>query len=90
MPVLTKVIKPSTLRVDVFRLEFLNAMRAAGTVIKNEDFGAITKTWKHKPKIEVVVSLSPKGPQLLVDSDDKILNWLNKGTEEHDICHWLS
>ena len=85
MPVLTKVFKPSTLRVDAFRLEFLSAMRKAGNVIKKEDFGAITKEWDHKPEIEVDVSLSPRGPQLLVDSSDKILNRLNKGTKPHDI-----
>jgi len=85
MTVLWKEVKPSKLKQGVFRLEWLNALRKAGIVIKNEDFGAITATWRHKPIIEVVVSLSGAGPTLLVDSSDKIMNMLNSGTKRHPI-----
>ena len=82
---LLKGIKPARLKVDAFRLEMLNALRQTGNVIEKEDYGAITKSWKHKPVIEILVSLTGPGPVLLVATDDEIFGYLNEGTPPHKI-----
>lgn len=82
MPVLMKQIKPKRLQKGHFRLEMLNAMRKAGTVVK-KDFEKTTATWNHKPKFVVVISLTGPGPVMLVDTDDKIYGYVTKGTEPH-------
>lgn len=79
MPILVKQIKPSRLKVDALRLELLNAMRKAGTQVK-ADFEKTTATWKHKPKFEMLISLTQPGPQLLVSTDDEIYGYLDRGT----------
>jgi hypothetical protein len=83
--ILMKTIKPARLKESAFRLEFLNAMRKAGTVIKQQDFEKTTATWKHKPKFESVVSLTGPGPVLLVGTDDEIYGYVSRGTKEHAI-----
>jgi hypothetical protein len=79
-----KEIKPSRLRADKIRLTMLNEMRKAGTAMK-ADFEKTTATWKHKPKFEAVVSLTPPGPQLLVGTDDEIYGYVSRGTKPHPI-----
>ena len=81
MPIMVKVIKPQRLKVGAFRLEMLNAMRKAGKTIEKEDYGAIYRTWKHKPKMEVLISLTGPGPVLLIGTDDEIYRYLDKGTK---------
>lgn len=85
MPLLIKQIKPQKLKVDAYRLEFLNAMRKAGKVIIKEDYGAITRTWKHKPKFVALISLTGPGPVLFVATDDEIYGYVDLGTKPHDI-----
>ncbi len=82
MPILIKEIKPSKLRVDALRLELLNEMRKVGTDVK-KDYEKTTRTWKHKPKFEVSVSLKPPGPTLIVETDDEIYGYVDKGTKPH-------
>ena len=82
MAILIKEIKPSRLKVDAMRLELLNAMRKVGTDVK-KDYEKTTKTWKHKPKFEVSVSLKPPGPTLIVETDDEIYGYVDKGTRPH-------
>jgi hypothetical protein len=84
MTLLIKQIKPSKLRVDRFRLEMLNEMRKVGTEVKR-DYEKTTATWKHKPKFEVVVSLTGPGPVLLVGTDDEIYRYVSEGTKPHPI-----
>ena len=86
MPVLMKSIRPAKFRKKAFRLEFLNAARKAGTVVKS-DFEKTTATWDHKPKFVVVVSIAKVegGVSTLVDTDDEIYFFVSKGTEEHVI-----
>lgn len=80
-----KEIKPRRFKEAAFRLELLNAMRKAATQVK-KDFQATTKTWKHQPKFEVLVSLkAPPGPTILVATDDKIYRFVNEGTKPHPI-----
>lgn len=78
--IVMKAIKPQRLKDGAFRLELLGAMRKAGTAIK-KDFAATTRTWEHKVKFEVVVSLAGGGPTLLVATDDKIYRWVDEGTK---------
>ena len=85
MPLLLKLIKPKKLEIGAFRLELLNALRTTGKVIEEEDYGAITATWKHKPKIEVVISLTGPGPVLLIGTDDEIFGYVSEGTRPHKI-----
>lgn len=74
-----KTIKPNRLKDKRMRMLLLNAMRRAGTQIRKE-FGKTTETWEHKPKFEQVVSLTSPGPVILVDTDDKIYQWVSAGT----------
>lgn len=85
MVVLFKEIKPQKLKEKALRLELLNAIRKAGTQIK-KDFEATTRTWEHKPKFEILISLRhPPGPTILVATDDKIYRFVNEGTRPHPI-----
>jgi len=54
-------------------------------VIIKEDYGRITKTWKHKPKFEALTSLTGPGPVLFIATDDEIYRFVNEGTPPHDI-----
>jgi len=78
-----KLIKPQTLKVDIFRLYFLNALRQAGRDIM-KDFEKTTATWKNKPTFEIQISLSG-GLQVEVYTEDEIYRYVDKGTEPHDI-----
>jgi hypothetical protein len=84
MVVLVKAIKPSKLRDGKLRLELLNAMRKAATVVKS-DFEKTVETWEKKPKFEVVISLRPEAPAILVDTEDEIYRYVNDGTRPHAI-----
>jgi len=78
-----KQLKPATLKVDVFRLAFLNALRQAGRdIIK--DFEKTTATWKNKPVFEMQISLSG-GLQVEVYTESEIYKFVDKGTKPHDI-----
>lgn len=79
-----KVIKPSRLKDDAMRLELLNAMRRMGTKIK-ADFESTTATWSHKPRFEVMVSLTQPGPTVVVDTNDEIYRYVAEGTKPHVI-----
>lgn len=79
MLILTKTIKPKTLQTKAMRFALLGAMKKFGTVVK-KDFQGTTKTWKHKPKFEAVVSLTGPGPVLLVGTDDERYRWIDEGT----------
>ena len=78
-----KQLKPATLKVDVFRLAFLNALRQAGRDII-EDFEKTTATWKNKPVFEMQISLSG-GLQVEVYTESEIYKFVDKGTKPHDI-----
>lgn len=82
MAVLLKEIKPQRLRQDVFRLEFLNALRRMGTKVK-KDYMETVATWEHKPKFQVLVSLTGGGPTLVVDTDSEIYRYVTMGTRPH-------
>lgn len=84
MATVWKQIKPARLREDAMRLALLNGMRRMGTKIK-ADFEKTTATWKHKPKFEVMVSLTKPGPTVVVDTNDEIYRYVNDGTEAHVI-----
>lgn len=85
MVVLVKAIKAPRLRDDAMRLVLLNAMRKAGRFLVKTDFKKTTKTWKHQPKFETLISLKPPGPTILIGTDDQVWNWLNEGTRPHAI-----
>jgi len=74
-----KVIKPEKLKDDKLRLTLLNALRKAGTPMK-QDFVKTTETWEHKPKFEVTISLKQPGPSVSVGTEDKIYEYVNDGT----------
>jgi len=81
--VLFKEIKPSRLRVDVLRLELLNAIRKVGRATRRE-FEATTKNWKHQVKFEMLISLKD-GPTALVETGDEIYGYVDQGTRPHTI-----
>jgi hypothetical protein len=80
--ILTKTIKPARLRVHPMRVVLLGAMNKYGREVKKE-FEGTTRTWKHKPKFEAVVSLTGPGPVLLVGTDDQIYQWVDQGTGKY-------
>jgi hypothetical protein len=82
--VVTKTIKPQRLKEKEMRLELLNVVRKAGRDIQ-KDFQVTTKTWKHKPKFEVITSLSKPGPSVLVGTNDAIYRYVDEGTRPHII-----
>ena len=85
MVVLMKAIKPVKLNDAVFRLEFLNEMRKAGTAVRR-DYQRTVSSWNgEKPKFEQLVSLAGGGPTLVIEvtgghGADKWF-WLDKGTK---------
>ena len=84
MPAVFKAIKPSTLRIDAFRLEALNSMRKIGRKIK-KDFEKTTKTWDSKPTFTMKISLKAPGPTTEVTTDDEIYKGVDEGTDPHII-----
>ena len=83
MAIVFKAIKPTTLRKDAFRLEFLSMMhKAEREMIK--DFRLTAETWEHKPVFQSQISLIG-GPSLLVGTDDEIYGYVNNGTPSHVI-----
>lgn len=84
MLILTKTIKPKRLKDKAMQAALLAAMREFGKVVQ-KDFQGTTKTWKHKPKFEVMFDFMPSGPELLVGTDDEIYRYVDEGTRPHDI-----
>lgn len=80
-----KAIKPQKLKQDVFRLEWLNAMRKVGRKIR-KDFEKTTATWTRKPKFEMVISLTAPGPTVVVGTDNEIYGYVDQGTRPHRIA----
>lgn len=78
-----KQIKPKALKQKALRLELLNAMRSVGRAIK-KDFQRTTITWRKRPIFEMIISLKG-GPQVFVYTDNKIYQYVSKGTPEHVI-----
>ncbi len=77
-----KGIKPKKLKVDAFRLEMLNALRAEGRAVKKE-YEKTTKTWKKKPEFEMLIGLTGKDASVLVGTDNEIYGYVDEGTEGH-------
>jgi len=78
-----KLIKPQTLKVDAFRLVFLNALRQAGRDIM-ADFEKTVASWDTKVVFEMQISLSG-GLQVEVYTENEIYGYVDKGTRPHDI-----
>lgn len=81
----TGYIPKELINIDSVRLELLNALRAEGREIRR-DFQKTTKTWDHKVKFEMKVSLK-RGIQsdgsVTVWTDDEIYGYVNDGTPPH-------
>lgn len=77
-----KLIKPKKLKVDAFRLELLNALRAEGRDVKKE-YAKTTATWRRKPEFEILIGLTGKDASVLVGTDDEIYNYVDQGTRGH-------
>lgn len=82
MATLWKAIRPATLKKDAMRLALLNELRSVGRDIR-ADFEKTTETWEHKPKFEMLISLSQPGPTVLVDTNDAVYGYVSKGTRPH-------
>ncbi len=82
-----KSIVPPDMDIDQYRLEYLNELRKEGRKIKRE-YEKTTRTWKNKPKFEVIVGLTRKGggeASVLVGTDDEIYGYVDEGTDAHVI-----
>lgn len=80
--VLWKQVKPSKMRIDAFRLEFLSALKKAGREVV-KDFEKTVATWNKKPAFLVAVSLTGPGPILEVYTEDEIYKYVSRGTKPH-------
>jgi len=79
-----KEIKPSKMKDDAFRLEFLTMVHEMERAIK-KDYQETVKTWEHKVVFTSIISLKG-GPSVLVGTDDEIYGMVNNGTKPHDIA----
>ena len=84
MVVVMKSIKPKRLDAKAMNRELLKEMRRTAKDI-TKDFEGTTVTWKHKVKFESAMTVKPKGPEVLVATDDEIYGYVDKGTKPHDI-----
>ena len=83
-----KSIVPPEMDIDQYRLEYLNELRKEGRKIKRE-YEKTTRTWRNKPKFEMIVGLTRKGggeASVLVGTDDEIYGYVDEGTP----AHWIS
>ncbi len=81
--IVVKQIKPARFKDEAFA----EAMRAMAKDVSIEmvlDFRETTRSWKHKPKFEAIVSVDPN-VEVLVGTDDKIYGYVNEGTRPHII-----
>jgi hypothetical protein len=85
--IVIKQVKPSKLKEDVYRLDFLSAMHKAGREIQ-KDFEATQSSWKpeDKAKFDNLISLRG-GPTVVVAPSDNADVWtmVNDGTPPHPI-----
>jgi len=74
------------INIDAVRLQLLNALRAEGREIRR-DFWKTTRTWKHKPKFEMKVSLKRVAAEgsIEVFTTDEIYGYVSGGTRRHII-----
>jgi len=86
--VLWKAVKPTKLKVDVFRLEFLTALHSIENPVL-KDFQKTVETWEHKVEFTKQISLRG-GPSLLVGTDDPIYGMVNDGVPPHPIVPKLA
>lgn len=78
-----KSVKPTKMKKDAFRLEFLTMLHKMEREIK-KDFEKTTETWEHDVKFETMISLRG-GPTLFVGTDDEIYNLVSRDSPAHDI-----
>lgn len=87
--VVFKSIKPKRLKVDEYRKQILNALRAEGAFQKKE-LEKTVRTWKHKPNFEFLIGLTyedamvvtgPTGDTFAV----QLWEWTDQGTKPHTI-----
>jgi hypothetical protein len=80
----TGYIPNEIINVNAVRMELLNALRAEGREIR-QDLQKTTKTWKHRVKFEMKVSLRRTSGSGYVEvwTDDEIYGYVNNGTPPH-------
>lgn len=88
MAIVVKQIHPKKLKVDAMRVALLNPTRDFGKEMKKE-FEKTTKTWKHKPKFEILrsipFSIESGKVEVAVMTDDEIYGYVDQGTKPHII-----
>lgn len=87
--IVIKQVKPATMKLDAFRLEFLTGIHKAERGIK-KDFEATQETWKSEDqaKFGSVISLQSPGPTVVVapNANADIWTMVNNGTPPHEIA----
>lgn len=81
--IVVKEIKPARFKDEAFTA----AMQAVAKEVGREmvlDFRETTRTWKHKPKFELLTAVNPN-VEVLVGTDDEIYGYVNDGTRPHTI-----
>jgi hypothetical protein len=83
MPVVVfKQIKPQRLREQAMRLALLNGQRKVGNEIK-QDFEKTVRTWRRKPKFEVLLSQARGRLSVLIGTNDEVYAYVDRGTRPH-------
>ncbi|MCP4540589.1 MAG: hypothetical protein GY832_25920 [Chloroflexi bacterium] len=76
-------ITPKPLNAKAMEDAMLKELGVIGEAIRR-DFEKTTKSWKRKPPFEVLVESGPPAT-VLVATDDKIYDYVDRGTEAHVI-----
>ena len=86
MPIVieTKVIKPAKLNLEAVRIELEKAVTFEGEAIRKE-YEKTTRTWRNKPKFEVIPDVGKDKVEVLVGTDDKVFGYVDLGTRPHII-----
>lgn len=84
MVVITKAIKPKTLKIEAMLAELEKAAETFSIDLLSE-FELTTAFWERKVKFERLVSVGPTSIDVLVGTDDEVYGYVNEGTEDHYI-----
>jgi hypothetical protein len=81
--IVVKQIKPARFKSEAFTAAMQEVAKDVGREMVL-DFRETTRSWKNKPKFELVTSVDPN-VEVLVGTDDKIYGYVNDGTKPHII-----
>ena len=79
-----RVAKDLNISVREMRTIMHRALRDVGRSAER-DYGKATRTWRHKPDVQVEVNTRGNRAEVMVGTDDKVFGWVDRGTKPHYI-----